>query len=520
MVAAVLNTLIVCGLSMVLAVPLGSLLAILIHRTDVCGRRLAWLAIGSQLAVPLYVVAGVWSAGLGWQGWIRWAVSSGPDWLRPWLAGPQPATATGSGTWSAVSSAPVELANLLAVCAIHALAAIPGVCLIVSLGLASGHPRQEEMALSEGGTGQWLRFSLLPRLRIWLAAACLWCAIPVLTEMVVTNLYQVPTVAEQVYLDASRGGLSPWTYVAGVGVCMLPIIVVGAAIGRRSPAWSHVIASASVGQRQPLRLRGARWLSSLAVWMLLAIIVGLPLLNVIIKAGWQPRLDAAGRASYGWELSRLLTTAYESLTLYTAEMRWSLALAVGSTTLALGAAAGLGLCARRPWHRNLIAAMALGMLAVPGPLVGMLVIFCMNRDWPSGLGFLYDSTLAAPLLAQQFRLFPLAWLLSQTIRASIPQRVREQALADGLSGPSATWHIYLGMTWRLWAAAALVLAVVSIGELSCSILVLPPGVTTLSMRLFEMLHFGMRHQDSGLCGLLIGLGWVVALLSWKTLRER
>ncbi|MEZ6080105.1 MAG: hypothetical protein R3C56_31850 [Pirellulaceae bacterium] len=70
----------VCGLCMLVAVPLGTLLAIGLRRSDVPGRRWAWIAISSQLAVPLYVIAGSWSAGLGLQGWLRFR-SSSLDWL-------------------------------------------------------------------------------------------------------------------------------------------------------------------------------------------------------------------------------------------------------------------------------------------------------------------------------------------------------------------------------------------------------------------------------------------------------
>lgn len=165
-------------------------------------------------------------------------------------------------------------------------------------------------------------------------------------------------------------------------------------------------------------------------------------------------------------------------------------------------------------------AVALLLLAVPGPMVGMLIIALLNRSQPAWIGWLYDTTLAAPLLAQQFRLFPLAWLLTLGIFGSISPRIQQQASLEGLSKFQWARCVLWPQTWRLWSVALLMLFALSVGELSCTILVLPPGVTTLSMRIFEMLHFGMRHQDSGLCGLLILLGWGVAVSAWKTLSDR
>ncbi len=502
LLTAILNTLIVCGLCVTIAVPVGSGLALLLQRTNMIGRGWAWIAIGSQLAVPLYVFAAGWSAGFGLQGWMRWGNG---ELLGLKLFG----TPLDSGAGS-----------LFAVAVIHALASIPWVCLIVSLGLVWAHRGQEEMAVLEGGTWQLLRFSLLPKLRLWLAASCLWCCVPVLTEMVVTNLYQVPTVAEQVYLDASRGNLSPWTYVATVLASIFPILVCGEIIRRNSPAWREVVAGISHFRGRTIPLGRTRVIASFGGWLLVVLMVGWPILNLLIKAGWQPSVNGVGQTRYGWSLTRLLTTVYESLTLYGSELTWSVLLAICSTSVALSLAVGLSLSFTSRWTRAVINVVSLIMIAVPGPLVGMLLIALLNRNWPSWLGLLYDTTLTAPILAQQFRLFPLAWLLSQTILASISPRVLEQVSLEGLNWKQFATRVLWPQTWKLWSTSAMILTVLSIGELSCSILVLPPGVTTLSMRLFEMLHFGMRHQDSGLCGLLIVLGWLVSLASWKTLTDR
>ncbi|MCR9295977.1 MAG: hypothetical protein NXI32_24950, partial [bacterium] len=106
------------------------------------------------------------------------------------------------------------------------------------------------------------------------------------------------------------------------------------------------------------------------------------------------------------------------------------------------------------------------------------------------------------------------------MHASISQSNWRLAKLDGLGSWEIASYIILPQFGRSLLAAWLLLFVLSFGELSCSILVLPPGVTTVSMRLFEMLHFGMRHQDSGLCGVLILLGWVVSFALWKTLKDR
>ena len=40
--------------------------------------------------------------------------------------------------------------------------------------------------------------------------------------------------------------------------------------------------------------------------------------------------------------------------------------------------------------------------------------------------------------------------------------------------------------------------VMSVGELSASLLVLPPGVTTIAVRIFQLLHYGVDDRVAAL----------------------
>ena len=489
---AIWNSLLICLGCIAVAVPTGSVLAVLLMRTNIYGRRALAIAIGSQLAVPLYVFAGSWNAGFGSQGW-----------------------------WPLTQAVVVkfDVAALLAVIFIHSVAAIPWVCLITWCGLLWSQRSLEESAQSEAGNRAVLQRVILPGLRPWLVLSSFWVCVPILTEMVVTNLYQVPTVAEQVYLDASRGEVSALTYPVAVALCMLPVVGLALLLTRRLPPWSEMLARARQHSAVvlPLSSSGSRWMLSIACWLILLALVYLPIANLIVKAGWQPYMDSESVTRYGWSLMRFLVTLRESLTLFLPEFYWSAVLAVTAASVAMFLAACLVKLGSKGWSRGLVGCCMLAMIGTPGALVGVLCIYLMNRSEPAILGQLYDQTIAAPVLAQQFRLLPLAWLFVQGILASIDQRSWELAKLEGLSKLQIIRTLVLPQTRSLWLVAWLILMLVSVGELSTTILVLPPGVTTLSMRLFEMLHFGMRHQDSGLCLALVLLGWMAALAVWRTL---
>ncbi|MFK7737520.1 MAG: ABC transporter permease [Pirellulaceae bacterium] len=497
---AIRNTLMVSALSLLVAIPLGIAVALFLYRTNLVARRFGQLAIGSQLAVPLYVLAGGWSAAFGLQGWLRaLGISFGDG---------QPGTTSG----------------LMAVALIHGLAALPWVTLLIGCGLMRTDRGLEDQARMDGGTYTTLTRTVLPRLFPWIAAASAFCLLPVFTEMVVSNLFQIATVTEQVYLDASRGTLKPLTYIASTLLCVVPMVILFLGVFRMYPELRSFSLRDVHHEPQALQLGKGRWPFSGGIWVLFLCIIGVPIFSLVVKAGWLPFTDDEGQTGYGWSPSRFASTVQEAATLFQPEIFWSLMLALSSVALAVAITVAVQ-CFRNRHVKSAFSALMIVLIATPGPLVGLFVIWVLNRSEPAIFGYLYDQTLAAPMLAQQFRILPMAWLFSHLILNSVSSESTAQAELDGVRGLAYLRYVLWPQTGKLWIAGLILLLIYSIGELSCTILVLPPGVTTLAMRLFEMLHFGMRHQDSGLCGLFILLGWLAvgalwATSAWKTRTDR
>src|SRR5512144_2019010 len=61
------NTLLLSAGACWLALPIGSLLACLLARTDTRAKRLGWAAVTAMLFIPLYLQAAGWDAGFGRQ---------------------------------------------------------------------------------------------------------------------------------------------------------------------------------------------------------------------------------------------------------------------------------------------------------------------------------------------------------------------------------------------------------------------------------------------------------------------
>ena len=75
------------------------------------------------------------------------------------------------------------------------------------------------------------------------------------------------------------------------------------------------------------------------------------------------------------------------------------------------------------------------------------------------------------------------------------------------------------MRWPAVGLAFLVSLAVALGDLAASILVVPPGVQTLSIHIFGLLHYGVEDQVAGICLALLALFAVVAAAGWGIIRR-
>ena len=156
-------------------------------------------------------------------------------------------------------------------------------------------------------------------------------------------------------------------------------------------------------------------------------------------------------------------------------------------------------------------------LAVPAPLVGIALITLWNRSIFGGV----HGSLLMPVLAALARFTPLAALvLAAQLRRTDPLLIDAARIVAG-NRPIRTWlRIRLPLLMPgLLAAAALVFALTA-GELGATLIVAPPGRATLTMRIYNFLHYGASSTVAGLClvmaavAVAAGGGAVLVLSSW------
>jgi len=158
--------------------------------------------------------------------------------------------------------------------------------------------------------------------------------------------------------------------------------------------------------------------------------------------------------------------------------------------------------------------LAVAPLAVPSPLVGISVLRLAGAS-----GLLYGSW-AAPILGTVVRFTPVASL------AALAQLKRlDPLLFDAAdlykSTPVQAWaRVRLPLQAPgLTAAAALVFAF-TMGEMGATLLTVPPGSSTITIRVFNYLHYGGSDVVAGLCLVMVAAMAAAGLIGLTAFRFR
>jgi iron(III) transport system permease protein len=499
-----INSAVLAAGAATIALPTGTLLAALLFKTDAPGRRFTLTLLVGMLFIPLYLITGAWDAGFGIQGWHTLATN--PHLAHePWLAG-----------WRAAIW-------------VHGLAAVPWVVLIVGSGLRTLEAEVEEDAATCASPLSVLWHITLPRVAPAIGIAALWIATVVLTEISVTDFFQVRTFAEEVYTQSALGtlemgtgdrgqgtGNSNWE-IPGIGLwsgfalsAMLAVLVILASV-RLISNWNDA------PHRPPWlwRLRTARLFAISVQFFCIALLVGVPIANLAYKAGIQVTATETSRIRV-WSLLQLAARLAAAPDQFYGELYLSAKLGAAAATAAV--AIGLLLAwklrvvgrdsAWRPTPTTVVALLTIALcLTIPGPLLGLAVIRLLNcpSDSPlSILAWLYDSNFA-PWLVQTIRTLPIATLILWPALASVPQVMLDTAATDGTGRWAQLFRIAVPQRLPAIAAAWLIAFAVAIGELAATILVIPPqvGATALSVQIFQLLHYGVDDRVAAICLVLV-----------------
>jgi iron(III) transport system permease protein len=491
-------------LVLAIALPAGVMCAAALFRTDLPLNWLWGTLILLPALLPIDLQATAWLATLGPQGLAR---SLGLS---------------------------LELKGVLGAAWVHGMASIPWVVAIVGPALCTVEAELEEDGLLLVGAARTLWHVTLRRSAAALVAAGLIVAVQTAGEMAVTDLLQVRTYAETVYTEfalASRVGPATATAAPGIIVWLCLILVAGTLLVRSVPP----NAQALFARRPVFRLGRARWFVLAGCIFVACATWGIPMSSLVWRAGLDfPRVQVDRLASPAKATSKAASVTEESKVPRTADRtlqpHWqpsalvrnigaSARSAADQLTLSLIVAAItatvtvplawllVAFAQAGRWSGWMIGGIVALLFALPGPVVGIALELAVGRPfiwWGSDaatvggrLALWLDNVALSPAILvwlHTIRALPFALAMLWPARRLVNRRLLETAAIDGAGTWARFRFVELPACSAAIIAATLVSAVLSIGELAGSVIVQPPGLQPLSVRIFTLAHFGLENH--------------------------
>ncbi len=350
--------------------------------------------------------------------------------------------------------------------------------LILGLGWQRTDPEVWSAVKLDAGTWARWRWVGLPMLRTAIFFSWLLVFTMVLSQFTVFHLAGVDTVGTELSTLYQLTG-----NVHSIAWAALPLILPALAT-----AW---ILNRFLGPAIPAfdlpndeRCGRRNWVPVILLWTFTTVI---PIFLLIWKVqGWSTFIQFA---ELSWE--GLLSSA---------------GIALGTAILVLLLSLGIIL---QPGKRisAFLRLMVFITAMLPGSLIGAAMVYTFNR------GFLTTWMYNRPWMvsfghAAEFGI--LGVLILSWIRAGRTIQLKELAKLDGAEGWSAAIHIWLPGMWPGILAAVLLIVMISITELSATLVLLPAGVPNFAQQLLNQMHYARDQQVIASCLLLILCGAAVA----------
>jgi len=483
---AVKNTFLLAVAVTVLAVPLGTLLALALRRPDLPGRAFWRVAILLPVLVPDFVLGYSWLRAYGRAGFTDDLL--GVHW---------------SGVQGPVGVTVVVVVN-----------AVPLVYLITAVGLAArAEPAMERAArVSGAGALSVLRTITLPLLAPAMATAAVLVFVLTLGTFAIPQVMGSPagfnTITTRIYSNLARSS-DPLAFTEAVTLALLLVVIAVLVVAPADSLLGPRLRVTRAATTDPTSLAGnnkasGRWAATgIGCYSLLA--VGLPLLALMATAVTQ----AVGLppTPENWTIANFLSVINarngEALS------RSVLLAAIAASVLVL--LGGLVAALERGRSGRSVATLVTLTLVLPGSTLalGMLIAY---GHWLGG-------TLAIILLAYIAKLWAIA---HRPISGALDRLPPDELHASRVSGASpftAIRTVVLRPLAPALLAAWLVCFLTALHEVTMSSLLYGPGSETLAVVVLNSAELGQVGATSALAVLITVVLLVPALGFWSVIRR-
>ena len=405
---------------------------------------------------------------------------------------------------------------------IHSMIALPQVAILFMVAIRSGRQHWEDaVRLELSRKDSAIRIILWKYLPVGIAAT-LWTMISCAREIGVTDIYQIGTLSEQIYLGYSLGQLNAigaaWTpeelaAAQDLGTSITLVIFAllsSAAIYLFFSTVQKVELSDSQIAHQPRRASAALKVVGLSLLFFVAFV---PIANLFGRVGFCIVSDD-GQPVAAWRYSSAIDAIGGVFLNFRDEFIWSFLIALVSATLV----SALSVLAAWKCRRSRVGKLMLGIgfglcVAMPGPSIGLAVGKVFQVLDYEVMRYLFDRTIAAPVIANAFFCLPISIPVFYFFISRVAADQMQHATLDGVSDWSQMFHLAVLAHWRSILGAWLLIVAFSFGELSATQMVLPPGMDTVPRLALGMLHAGVNESTAALTIVTLLPATFVALIA-------
>jgi iron(III) transport system permease protein len=322
----------------------------------------------------------------------------------------------------------------------------------------------EEAGLMAASPIRVLRSITFPLMWPLVAASILLVFVLAISEFGVPGLLRVRVYTTEVFTAfAALFDFGRATALA------LPLVVLTAGVATAAARLAHAgRLSYRSGRGNGVRLRGRYWPTVVVLAAIATIVVtlGLPVGALAREAVGATRADGA-TAGGGRAIANSLVSSAAAAALATA-----IGLAVGYWRARLVTRGSVA-----------IDALLVTLFAVPSTVVGIGLIALWNRD---ALSAVY-GTMAMVVVSAAARFAPVAVVFLAAAIRQVPVTTEEVAVVGGAGWLRTLLRVVVPQIRPALAASGLVVFVLAFGEVGSTILVAPPGESTLPIRVYTMI---------------------------------
>lgn len=488
---AIIHTVLVSAAATVVAVGLGTAMALLSTRSDLPGRRLFGVLWVAPLLIPAYVT------GLAWTGaYFRGGLSD--EWFAVsfgWLEGP-----VGLGLLLALQGSPLAY-------------------LLIRSNLSGQRIAELEDAARSAGASSLraLHDVTLPLLRPVIGAAVLLVFVMAASDFGIPAILGIPAgfsmVTTLIYAQLSFAGgqhaiASATALSAFLGALGLAVVLALTRLSRQSEASARNLRSRSTMAAPLVHLGALRWLALSACVAFSALSVGLPLLALVLEAlssGFTMSLSP-----FNWTASNF-ASALSGADL--ASLGRSVGLAAAAALVVSLGGATVAVTARR--GRRVTKALA-GLTALPFTLPGSVVAVAVLLAWQR---WFYGS-LAIILLAYLARFAVIGVRAADASLSSMPSELVDAGRAAGARPARVALDVVRpALAPGMLAGFALVF-LLCVHELTISSLLYAPSTETFAVQVLNAEQGGDLALTAALAVVVTALTVLVASALFATRRGR